>query len=329
MEHGEKDDDTDLPADLPPDQKDLIYREIAFFRERAAARERERQREEEERASRRAKAEKEREQRRWQHREETMATNREREAERDLDIREKQIRDREIMARKLAEWDDDVEAERGQEEYYRDRSRWWFHRQQFRARELALDESDRLREQQDIDAEQRRIEWERMLEEERKQREEAIVMELNAEKEISTNSTNGTSQHNNVKAKLTLNLASKRRAALMAPAEEEEFDDEEDLVENIPTDKEGLWNWNVKWEELDENILNKKLQPFVSKKIVGYLGVQEDELVFFVMDHLRNKKSAANLTKEMEMTLDEESELFVMKLWRMLIFETESKARKI
>jgi len=52
---------------------------------------------------------------------------------------------------------------------------------------------------------------------------------------------------------------------------------------------------------LQQNILNKKLQPFVSKKIVGYLGVQEDELVFFVMDHLRNKKSAAELTKEMEM----------------------------
>ncbi|PKC55448.1 hypothetical protein RhiirA1_475597, partial [Rhizophagus irregularis] len=83
----------------------VIYREIAFFRERAAARERERQREEEERANRRAKAEKERKrshgrerkneqrrqakrktemkmafkerERRWQHREETMATNRE------------------------------------------------------------------------------------------------------------------------------------------------------------------------------------------------------------------------------------------------------------
>ncbi|PKY40212.1 hypothetical protein RhiirA4_453533, partial [Rhizophagus irregularis] len=47
-EHGEKDDDTDLPADLPPDQKDL-------------SRERERQREEEERVNRRAKATKERE----------------------------------------------------------------------------------------------------------------------------------------------------------------------------------------------------------------------------------------------------------------------------
>ncbi|GES81121.1 hypothetical protein GLOIN_2v575193 [Rhizophagus clarus] len=430
-EHGEKDDDTDLPADLPPDQKDLIYREIAFFRERAAARERERQREEEERANRRAKAEKERErshgrenrerererererdrdrerdrqyghyhqpvnfvparesrresyvlddeeeeqrrqakrktememafkerERRWQHREETMATNREREAERDLDIREKQIRDREIMARKLAEWDDDIEAERGQEEYYRDRSRWWFHRQQFRARELAIDEADRLREQQEIELEQQRLQT---LEEERKQREEAIEAELNNEKEILALVTNGISQN---KPKLTLNLASKRRAALMAPAEDEEFDDDEgieskrkrrilvpleysdneddenrteerkkrikELVATIPTDKEGLWNWNVKWEELDENILSKKLQPFVSKKIVEYLGVQEDELVSFVIDHLRNKKSAEDLTKEMTMTLDEESELFVKKLWRMLIFETESKTRKI
>ncbi|GBC29514.2 hypothetical protein GLOIN_2v1789353 [Rhizophagus irregularis DAOM 181602=DAOM 197198] len=117
----------------------VIYREIAFFRERAAARERERQREDGKRANRKAKAEKERErshgrenrerannadklkeklkrkwllkgERRWQHREETMATNREREAERDLDAREKQIRDREIMARKLAEWGDDIEA---------------------------------------------------------------------------------------------------------------------------------------------------------------------------------------------------------------------------
>ncbi len=83
-EHGEKDEDTDLPADLPPDQKDLIYREIAFFRERAAARERERQREEEERASRRAKAEKERER---SHGKE----NRERERERE---REQRDRDR-------------------------------------------------------------------------------------------------------------------------------------------------------------------------------------------------------------------------------------------
>ncbi|PKC56915.1 hypothetical protein RhiirA1_541877 [Rhizophagus irregularis] len=35
--------------------------------------------------------------------------------------------------------------------------RWWFHRQQFRARELAMDEADRLREQQEIELEKHRL----------------------------------------------------------------------------------------------------------------------------------------------------------------------------
>ncbi|PKK57876.1 hypothetical protein RhiirC2_858031 [Rhizophagus irregularis] len=147
-----------------------------------------------------------------------MATNREREAERDLDAREKQIRDREIMARKLAEWGDDIEADSGQEEYYKDRSRWWFHRQQFRAHE-----ADRLREQQEIELEQHDLL--QTLEEERKQREEATMeAELNNEKEILTLATDGASQNNRVKPKLTLNLASKRRAALMTLAEDDEED---------------------------------------------------------------------------------------------------------
>ena len=54
-----------------------------------------------------------------------MAINRERDSERELSIREKQIRDHELMSRKLAEWDDDIEAERGQEGYYRDRLVYW------------------------------------------------------------------------------------------------------------------------------------------------------------------------------------------------------------
>ncbi|CAG8544550.1 5538_t:CDS:10 [Dentiscutata erythropus] len=352
IDHMEKDDDTDLPADLPPEQKDLIYREIAMeqAKERSHRRDsRERQQyghyhqpvnfvparesrresyaldDEDEEQKRQAKrktememAFKERE-RRWQHREETMATNRERELEREIDAREKQIRDRELMARKLAEWDDDVEAERGQEEYYRDRNRWWFHRQQYRAREMAMDEQDKLREQQEIESELRQQEWERTLEEEKKQRAEITEAESHEEKELTPFTTNGSSQSStNIKAKLTLNISSKRRAALMTkrrvlvPLEYSDDEDDEkrtedrkrrikDLVETIPTDKEGLWKWNVKWEELDENILNNKLQSFVSKKIVGYLGVQEDELVSFVMDHLRNHKSAEQLTKEMEM----------------------------
>ncbi|CAG8723467.1 10267_t:CDS:2, partial [Acaulospora colombiana] len=202
------------------------------------------------------------------------------------------------------------------------------------ARELAMDEQDRLREQQEIEAEQRKIEWERMLEEEKKQRDEAKEAEINDDKDTSLHFSNGSFSSSNVKAKLTLNISSKRRSTLIAHAEEEDDEDDEldskkkrrvlvpleysdneddekktedrrkkikDLVNIIPSDKEGLWKWNVRWEELDETILDKKLRPFVNKKIVGFLGVQEDELVSFVMDHLRNNKSAAQLTKEMEM----------------------------
>ncbi|GET61177.1 hypothetical protein GLOIN_2v1787752 [Rhizophagus irregularis DAOM 181602=DAOM 197198] len=76
-----------------------------------------------------------------------------------------------------------------------------------------MDEADRLREQREIELEQHRLQT---LEKERKQ-------------QILTLATNGASQNNSVKPKLTLNLASKRRAALMAPAEDEEFDDEEGI----------------------------------------------------------------------------------------------------
>jgi hypothetical protein len=55
---------------------------------------------------------------------------------------------------------------------------------------------------------------------------------LNNEKEILTLATIGASQNNSVKPKLTLNLASKRRAALMALAADEEFDEEEGIIES-------------------------------------------------------------------------------------------------
>jgi hypothetical protein len=70
---------TDLPADFPPDQKDLIYREIAFFRERLQW-ENESVREKRRTRSCRAKVEKERER---SHGREIRERERERGRERD------------------------------------------------------------------------------------------------------------------------------------------------------------------------------------------------------------------------------------------------------
>jgi len=89
----------------------------------------------------------------------------------------------------------------------------------------------------------------------------------------------------------------------------------------VPTDKDALWKIPIKWDWLSESIINDKLKPFANKKIIDYLGLQEDELVVAIIDHIRAKKDAQGLVEELEPVLAEEAEEFTLKFWRMLVFE--------
>jgi hypothetical protein len=127
------------------------------------------------------------------------------------------------------------------------------------------------------------------------------------------------------------------------------------LAQEIPSEKEGLWSWDVKWDFMDDSVVRDRLRPFVEKKIVEYLGVQEEMLVEAVEDHLRSHGSASALVEELEgvssrrfsvydcgplsgskimltcvcefQALDDEAEDLVKKLWRMVIFFTECEKR--
>ena len=83
-------------------------------------------------------------------------------------------------------------------------------------------------------------------------------------------------------------------------SEEERAQAAKQLAQDIPSDREGLWAWDVKWEFVDEGVIDERLKPFVEKKIVEYLGVQEDMLVDVVVGGLRSHKSASELTGELE-----------------------------
>ena len=77
--------------------------------------------------------------------------------------------------------------------------------------------------------------------------------------------------------------------------------------------------------------MENKIRPFATKKIIEAFGVQEQELIDFVINHICKKGSAEDLAKELEMvaspalsifvanmqTLEDEAELFVKKMWRM------------
>ncbi|KAF7732272.1 hypothetical protein EC973_005167 [Apophysomyces ossiformis] len=285
---------------------------------------------------------------RYESREAARLRNYERDLQHAKEDSEREERNRDYFAKRLAEWDDEIEMERGEELYYIDRSRWRKLREGVRRREEERDEEDRRQEAFEIEEERRRAE-----EEERMKLESTNVARQSEEVgKIAMKPT-----------KLNFNLPIKR-VANMGGAEDEDDEDEgsgkrrrvlvpldygddlalddtsnmdreervrrvKELIDSIPSSEQELWNWNVKWNELDEDLITSKLQPFVAKKIVELVGVEEDELISFILDNVRRKSPPSDLVKELEMTLDEEALVFVMKLWRALIFETERKSRKL
>lgn len=91
-----------------------------------------------------------------------------------------------------------------------------------------------------------------------------------------------------------------------------------ELVSAIPTDKAGLWRYDVKWEQLNEvsrplhypqseaeagtsqRVIRDKIRPFVAKKSVEYLGSEEEEVIDTVLENMRAHRGPMALTDELE-----------------------------
>ena len=263
--------------------------------------------------------------RRWLNRERARTSAIEREHQRDEDDIRREAADRAAMAKRLAEWDDDVETEKNTEDYYRDRSLWIRTRSTFRQRELDHDERDRQQEarQAELDGDKKRV-AESMA--------DSFLAQQAAEMEKAA-----VEKQEPARFKLALGAAASRRQA-EAPKrktaadvenllEDEEDDDQKtkrvlipiqynvgssmddetrdrlvrQLAQEIPSDSKGLFAWKVLWDQVDEAIIKEKLQPFVEKKIVEYLGVQEQDLIDFVLKHIRQHGEPEELVKELEM----------------------------
>ncbi len=64
----------------------------------------------------------------------------------------------------------------------------------------------------------------------------------------------------------------------------------------------------------------EKMQPWITKKIVELLGEAEDTLIKFIVSKLLSHSTPEHLLDELKLVLDEDAEVFVYKLWRMLVF---------
>ncbi|XP_056401739.1 RNA-binding protein 25 isoform X2 [Hyla sarda] len=97
------------------------------------------------------------------------------------------------------------------------------------------------------------------------------------------------------------------------------------LIEKIPTAKPELFAYPLDWSIVDNTLMERRIRPWINKKIIEYIGEEEATLVDFVCSKVMAHSSPQSILDDVAMVLDEEAEVFIVKMWRLLIYETEAK----
>ena len=266
--------------------------------------------------------------RKWLNRERSRQAALERERERERQDAESFERRKQEQLEREKAWDDEKELSRKSHPYYRDHSGWARKRASERAEEEARDEQDRRVEHDERRREQAEMERARGMADnfldqqaEELEREAPSVaapqpfkLSLGAAAQKAQASRSAPQRRTIAEVEGLLDdeeadASTKRQlipikfeptSASASMTDEEISQAVRALAQEIPSEKDGLWNWSVKWDYMDDSVVKDKLRPFVEKKIVEYLGVQEEMLVEAVEEHLRNHGTAAALVEELE-----------------------------
>lgn len=290
--------------------------------------------------------------RRWLNRERTRTAALEREKAREEQEEAELVRQKENMRRRLEAWDDDEEAKKETEEYYVDRSLWLRRRQDFRLKEMADDDRDRQAEEREKAAERQQHDAARGmaddflggmaedLEKKAAEQPSGFKMSLGTAtrrapetKKKPAADVEGLLEDEEDAAAEGRRLNLKPLSDLSTAPSGIDMSDEEraaaqtQLAHEIPTSMDELFAYPIKWDHLSDDLVEKQIQPFVTKKVIEYLGVQEDMLVEVVTDYIQKRGKAQELVEELSSALEEEAEVLVKKVWRLLVFWSECEAR--
>ncbi|KAF7367539.1 hypothetical protein MSAN_00817000 [Mycena sanguinolenta] len=98
----------------------------------------------------------------------------------------------------------------------------------------------------------------------------------------------------------------------------------EGMKASLPTEREALFKAKVRWDGMTDSVIDRKFEPLVKRVMTQYLGDAEEaeELIMFVVEHLKDHKGPAKLTEGLEPVLEEEAVEVTTAVWRQLIFES-------
>ncbi|KAM6992586.1 RNA-binding protein 25b [Tautogolabrus adspersus] len=114
-------------------------------------------------------------------------------------------------------------------------------------------------------------------------------------------------------------------SSIKGPNTEEKRKHIKTLIEKIPTAKPELFSYPLDWSMVDTLLMERRVRPWINKKIIEYIGEEEATLVDFVCTKVMAHSMPQSILDDVAMVLDEEAEVFIVKMWRLLIYETEAK----
>jgi len=93
------------------------------------------------------------------------------------------------------------------------------------------------------------------------------------------------------------------------------------VIDKIPTVKSELFKFEINWDSVSENkIVEEKMRPWVKKKIIEYLGEEEQTLIDYICKKLTEHTPPDQLLELLLLVLEDEASDFVIRMWRMLIY---------
>lgn len=281
--------------------------------------------------------------RRYEPRERARIVALEREIARERATREAEERDRFEIRQRLDIWDDDESDEL----FYVDRARWRHIRARRLEAEEAADAKSRQYEEQEVENLRRESEdflakqMDEMQALAEEQRKAGMLLDDGAPVKLNVSIATSTAKDKEPTTKeKTAPIVfgqedeeedgiKKRKVPLVkldfsvAESGEQVRERLERIRLSVPHDKESLFKAKVRWDGLTDSLIDRKFEPLVKRLMVKYLGeMEEDDLILFVLEHLKDHKGPQKLVEGLEPVLEEEAVELVVGVWRQIIFES-------
>ncbi|KAJ3636390.1 hypothetical protein Zmor_004305 [Zophobas morio] len=94
------------------------------------------------------------------------------------------------------------------------------------------------------------------------------------------------------------------------------------IIDRIPVKQEELFE--VTLDRIGMDLITRKVLPWVNSKIVSYIGEESPALAEFICEKVAASTPPQSILADIEQVLDEDASLFMIKLWRYLVFENEA-----